>query len=169
MDYKKLKNQAVLRWWLMFTLIIAGSAGIYIKGLADTIYEADITKISFLIFIIFIVYSIKTGLNTYRFSEKDFEIYEEKIDFGEFLAKIFPKLGILGTVIGFIYTLDTTMLSIDTANIVSLKNALLHMSSSIGTALYTTGTGIVCNILLIIQLKNLEMYINKNRMKRSGE
>lgn len=142
-----MKRKTFLQWWLLFTLVIAGSVLAYITGLFGRVNEADFTKISFLIYGLFIVFSIKCGFNTSKLKEDQA---------GWFVSDIMITMGMIGTVIGFIYMLSTCFGSIDTANPQTMQLALSKMSTGMGTALYTTASGLVCSLLLKLQLFNLE-------------
>ena len=60
------------------------------------------------------------------------------------------KLGLLGTVIGFILMLSSIQ-SIESFDVETLKNALGAMSGGMGVALFTTLFGLVGGILLKLQ------------------
>jgi biopolymer transport protein ExbB/TolQ len=60
------------------------------------------------------------------------------------------KLGLLGTVIGFILMLSSIQ-SIDSFDVETLKGALTSMSGGMGVALFTTLFGLVGGILLKLQ------------------
>ena len=65
-------------------------------------------------------------------------------------AEISLKLGLLGTIIGFILMLQP-IANLDNTSAENLKIALASMSSGMAVALYTTLSGIVVNTLLRIQ------------------
>ena len=69
---------------------------------------------------------------------------------GWFVADAMLKLGLLGTVIGFILMLSSIQ-SIDSFDVETLKNALSAMSGGMGVALFTTLFGLVGGILLKLQ------------------
>ena len=69
---------------------------------------------------------------------------------GWFVADAMLKLGLLGTVIGFILMLSSIQ-SIDSFDVDTLKGALMAMSSGMGIALFTTLFGLVGGILLKLQ------------------
>ena len=69
---------------------------------------------------------------------------------GWFVADAMLKLGLLGTVIGFILMLSSIQ-SIESFDVETLKNALSAMSGGMGVALFTTLFGLVGGILLKLQ------------------
>ena len=83
----------------------------------------------------------------------------EIVDNGFFVADILLKLGIIGTVIGFIIMLSS-LSTIDEMNLAKMNNLLLSMSSGMKVALYTTLSGLICSILLTIQNNFFENKIN---------
>ena len=83
----------------------------------------------------------------------------EFVDNGFFIADILLKLGIVGTVIGFIIMLSS-LSTIDEMNLSKMNNLLLSMSSGMKVALYTTLSGLIGSILLTIQNNFLENKIN---------
>jgi len=159
-----------LRWWLMVVLIsIMGWLSVHV-GIIGDIVESDITYISFLIIAMFIYFTIQTGILTYQASieTESYYIYREKSDIGWFVVGIMPVLGMLGTVIGFIYMLLSCFQTADIGNIAKLPMMISKMSVGMGTALYTTATGLICGLLLRIQLYNLQYLINKKTDSLDG-
>jgi len=71
-------------------------------------------------------------------------------DIGWFLIDVLLKLGLLGTIVGFILMLgsvaDTSSLDVNT-----MQKVLKQMSSGMGTALYTTLAGLVGSMSLGLQ------------------
>jgi len=76
-------------------------------------------------------------------------------EIGWFLADVMLKLGLLGTIIGFILMLgsvaDTSSLDANT-----MQKVLRQMSSGMGTALYTTLAGLLSSVLMAVQYQMLE-------------
>ena len=64
-------------------------------------------------------------------------------------------MGMVGTVIGFILAFSN-FTELDVTNIESMRLVLRTMATGIGTALWTTLIGLVCNTLLKLQLINYE-------------
>ena len=78
---------------------------------------------------------------------------ESKI--GSFISDSLFRLGLLGTIIGFVLMLQPIS-SIDSFDEISIKNALTSMSSGMSIALFTTLTGLVGGLLLKMQYYFLE-------------
>ena len=92
--------------------------------------------------------------------QDDFKIkLYEYVDNGFFMSDILLKLGIVGTVIGFIIMLSS-LSTIDEMNLSKMNNLLLSMSAGMKVALYTTLTGLVGSVLLSIQYNYFENKVN---------
>ena len=65
------------------------------------------------------------------------------------------KLGLLGTIIGFVLMLGTVS-NITDFDLSTVQKILSHMSAGMGTALYTTYAGLVCSILAGVQYHMLD-------------
>lgn len=74
---------------------------------------------------------------------------------GWFITELMIKLGLLGTIVGFIFMLGSIS-EISTADVTSMQKALKQMSSGMGTALYTTLVGLTGNMLLAAQYALLD-------------
>ena len=140
--------KALLRWWLIFCLtILAGGIAIYFD-IHKELYEADQTKISFLILTIFVLTSIWIGVVT--------KLQDRTVELGWFIAEACLALGMIGTVTGFLLMLNGAFTQIDLSNPTTIQNSLVNMALGMSTALYTTLTGLVCSLALKIQLVNVE-------------
>ena len=76
-------------------------------------------------------------------------------EFGWFCSDIMLKLGLIGTVIGFIIMLSS-LTDITTFDVTLLQGVLTTMGSGMGVALYTTISALVAGVMVAIQYYNLE-------------
>ena len=76
--------------------------------------------------------------------------FEKKISYGLVASDVALKLGLLGTIIGFILMLKP-IADLNSTSPEDLKIALSSMSSGMAVALYTTLTGLIVSTLLRIQ------------------
>jgi hypothetical protein len=76
-------------------------------------------------------------------------------EFGWFCSDIMLKLGLIGTVIGFIIMLGS-LSDITTFDVTLLQGVLTTMGSGMGIALYTTLSALVSGVFVAIQYYNLE-------------
>ena len=57
--------------------------------------------------------------------------------------------------------LGTAFSNIDVSNAATLQQALSDMAIGMSTALYTTLIGLVCSLIIKVQLVNLEVALNE--------
>jgi hypothetical protein len=79
---------------------------------------------------------------------------------GWFLADLMVRLGLLGTVIGFIVMLSSVS-SVSSIDLPTLQQLLGNMSNGMRIALYTTLTGLVAGILLGLQYRLLDAAVDR--------
>ena len=160
------KYSILLRWWLFFAVASLGTVALYLSGVIQKVNQADVTKISFLIYAVFAVFTIRAGLDTYHLSrensitEQHVSRYYKKSDIGWFVSDTLLTLGMIGTVAGFIYMLDTSCSNMDPQNVISMQGVLAKMGVGMSTALYTTAAGLVCSLLLKLQMYNLTHHLD---------
>lgn len=141
-----------LRWWIILSMIVVGFVVFVWSGSVRSVYSGDITKISFLIYFLFSYFTIRTGIDTHQAcSSCDTRIIKHK-DLGWFVADAFLTLGLIGTVFGLII-----IANVDADQ--SKAEIVGTLGTGLGTALYTTASGLICRLLLRIQLYNLEQCI----------
>ena len=146
---------ALLKWWLIFCLSSLGLAISVWFDFHNILYEADVTKLSFLILGIFIISSVWIGNKTYKVQKE--EDYDQETDVGWFIAEACLALGMIGTVTGFLFMLGMAFQDIDVSDTISLQNALMLMAKGMSTALYTTLIGLISSLIIKIQLVNIEV------------
>lgn len=92
------------------------------------------------------------------------EVYESRLkgphEIGWFVADAMIKLGLLGTIIGFILMLGSVM-NVADFDVTTMQKILQHMSTGMGTALYTTMAGLVCSMLATAQYHMLDQHIDE--------
>jgi hypothetical protein len=137
-----------LKWWLIIVCISLGLVFFAIYGGINYVNESDFTKISFLIFALFVYCSVMVGRATY----KKIDI----IEFPRFCIGIMTKLGMAGTVIGFISMLSVCLKNVDVQNTQSMQIILSEMTTGMSTALVTTAAGLIFSLLLHIQIFNFD-------------
>ena len=145
----------LLKWWLIFCLILIGFGTSFHFNLHSQLYSADVTKLSFLIIIIFVFTSVWIGRKTYDLESTS--VIDDKIDVGWFIAESCLALGMVGTVTGFLYMLGTAFENIDITDATTLQDALASMAKGMSTALYTTLTGLIASLIIKVQLVNYEV------------
>jgi len=159
------KYTPLLQWLIVVVLISIGIGLLFVTDLISRVNEADVTKLSFLISGIFLFFTVRIGIGHYRLSSvekpaKAFLEAQKKVsELCGFVSRILVDLGIVGTVIGFIYMLSVSFGDVDASNTAGLRLALQNMGIGMSTALYTTAAGLICSVLLRIQLYSFMRHI----------
>lgn len=83
------------------------------------------------------------------------ERLRNKLTIGWFASDALVKLGLLGTIIGFILMLDPVA-NIETFDVEHLKRALTAMTGGMAVALFTTLTGLIGSTLLKLQYQIID-------------
>ena len=148
-------GRKLLKWWLVFCLTLLGFGTLYYFNMHSQLYHADVTKLSFLIIIIFMFTSVWIGRKTYDLETTS--VIDDKIDVGWFIAESCLALGMVGTVTGFLYMLGTAFENIDITDATTLQDALASMAKGMSTALYTTLAGLIASLIIKVQLVNYEV------------
>jgi MotA/TolQ/ExbB proton channel family len=160
------KYSILLRWWLFFAIASVGTVALFLSGVMQKVNQADVTKISFLIYGVFTIFTIRTGIDTYhlcredKVTERHISKYYKKSDIGWFVSDTLLTLGMIGTVAGFIFMLDSSFSKMDPQNVISMQGVLAKMGTGMSTALYTTAAGLVCSLLLKLQMYNLTHHLD---------
>jgi hypothetical protein len=140
--------KSFLKWWVIISITAVGLAFFTIYDGISYVNDSDATKLSFIIFALFIYGTIQTGVNTYRKTNR--------INLSRFLVGVMTKIGMVGTVIGFMMMLSTCLVNINFQNVQSLQSVIGQMTSGMSTALVTTATGLICSLILHLQIFNLD-------------
>ena len=151
--------KSLLKWWLIFCLTLLGMCTCVYFNIHKELYAADVTRLSFLIISIFICTSVWIGSKTYKVGIQ--QDYNQQSDVGWFISESCLALGMVGTVTGFLIMLGTAFANVDVSNALTLQQALSDMAVGMSTALWTTLVGLVCSLIIKVQLVNLEVALNE--------
>lgn len=87
------------------------------------------------------------------------EVYESRLkgqhEIGWFTSDLMLKLGLLGTIVGFVLMLGSVA-NVTDVGLSAMQHILKQMSSGMGTSLYTTFAGLVCSMLTASQYYMLD-------------
>lgn len=129
-------------WWITNLAVATGVFWAWHNGIIAKIWYDDVTMITS---ILAILYLITTALIGYVAYTKD---YANKIvDACWFLSEQMLAIGMLGTVVGFIYLLSSGITSASVTDPTSLATLLANMSVGLGIALYTNAVGILASLI----------------------
>jgi hypothetical protein len=143
-----------LRWLLVFCGSIAGLSICAMLGLLQELYRVDSTFISVGVLALYVVVSLFIGWMTTLAPSSTVDLHREAC---AYVPELMVGLGMLGTVIGFLQMLGAAFGGIELSNVQATQAALGRMASGIGVALTTTLVGLVCSMLVQLQLVNLNI------------
>jgi len=139
-------------------------------GILLSMWEKDITKLSFVIMGVFMVMVVWCGSKYWQVSRlqdrprttrQEFATVGTSLEVGWFVSDLFLTIGMIGTVIGFICML-AGFSTVDLNNIQTLQDLLSKLGVGMSTALYTTLTGLICSCLLKVQCFGLQQTLCEN-------
>ena len=156
---KKLTVQ--LRGFILLGVIFFGIFLIQDNGFFAILLEGDRSRLSYLILFVWLIATLRwlwllSWCQNVQISDKaaDQDATEATmmrfLNHGWLAADLCLKIGLLGTIVGFIFMLAPIrdLAAFDPAN---LQIALRAMSGGMAVALYTTLAGLVCHMVLRLQ------------------
>ena len=160
-----------LKWLLFAMVIFVGAVMLYQLGGFHEIDRMDASKISFLIIAVFSGATAWCGILAWRFDDaaKDDNLsnIERKAEHGWFAAVICEKLGLLGTIWGFMMILVGGFSTLQNADQQALTTLLERVGAGMATAFLTTLVGLVSSILLTLQYHALSTAIDGARHEKT--
>jgi len=129
-------------WWITNLLVLSGTFWAWYAGIISKIWHDDVTMITSALALMYVITSIFIGYIAYT---KDYT--NKLVDACWFLSEQMLALGMLGTVIGFIYLLSSGITSASVNDPSSLATLLANMSVGLGIALYTNAVGILSSFI----------------------
>ena len=142
MNYSLTTN--FLKWWLLLILIVIGASVAWYFDFFLFLLEYDFTRLGFFTLFIFCLNSISIGIKIYNDNRN--------LNTEWFWSDAVISIGMIGTVIGFIYMLFSVFSNIDLTDSIKMMSSLSEMAKGMSTALLTTLTGLVSSMLLKLQL-----------------
>ena len=163
-------SKALQQGLIVLGLILFGGYLLFDSGLVSVLLEGDKSRLSWLILAIWLGMSARWLFLLRRIESTDAIAEDDMVrwlNHGWFAADSVLKIGLLGTIIGFILMLVPIgeLTSFD-AN--SLQSALAAMSAGMAVALYTTLTGLIANIILRFQFQFLADAMQKRLIGKTG-
>ena len=145
-------SKAFLLWWIQIVTISFATFLIYSYGWFEKLYDADQTKISFIIIAIFLASTIASGFLSYRSTPNSHAVS----NYVWFASETMVTLGLIGTVAGFLLMLNSAFDNLDVSNVENVQKVISNMALGMSTALCTTLAGLVGSVLTKIQMVILE-------------
>ena len=145
-------SKAFLLWWIQVVTVLFAAILILTYGWFDKLWDADQTKISFIIITIFFATSIATGFLSFRSNTQ----YIKLSNYIWFASETMVTLGLIGTVAGFLLMLSSAFDNLDVSNVENVQKVISNMALGMSTALCTTLSGLVGSVLTKVQMVILE-------------
>ena len=139
-----------LKWWIQTAIIVFSAFMINQYGWWEFLYNADMTKISFVIIGVFLISSLSIGFISLKSTNWDH--IDRLTNYVWFGSEIMVTLGMIGTVAGFLIMLNTAFTGLDVNDIKNVQDAISDMAIGMSTALVTTLVGLVCSTIIKIQM-----------------
>lgn len=139
-----------LKWWIQTAIIVFSAFMVDQYGWWEFLYNADMTKISFVIIGVFLISSLSIGFISLKSTNWDH--IDRLTNYVWFGSEIMVTLGMIGTVAGFLIMLNTAFTDLDVNNIKNVQEAISNMAIGMSTALVTTLVGLVCATIIKIQM-----------------
>ena len=163
-------SKALQQGLIVLGLILFGGYLLFDCGLVGVLLEGDKSRLSWLILAIWLGMSARWLFLLRRIESTDAIAEDDMVrwlNHGWFAADSVLKIGLLGTIIGFILMLAPIgeLTSFDAS---SLQSALAAMSAGMAVALYTTLTGLIANIILRFQFQFLADAMQKRLIGKTG-
>jgi len=124
-------------------MILSGAVTWYFS-FVNFLYANDFTKLSFVIIAILFFTTLIIGYKYYK-NNHDFEIEW-------FTSEVVISLGMIGTVVGFIFMLYAAFSELTVDDSAKLQQSMMLMAKGMGTALLTTLVGLISSVLIKCQL-----------------
>ena len=166
------QNSALLQGLILLGLIVFGVYLVHERGLVGVLLSGDRSYLSLVIFAVWAVMSLRwlyllRCVQQWRDqlavpraampaaqTDQIEAMLARWLNHGWLAADSVLKLGLLGTIIGFILMLSP-IAGLSGYDAASLQAALTKMSGGMAVALYTTLAGLVANLLLRVQFQLL--------------
>lgn len=129
-------------WWITNLAVATGVFWAWHSGIIAKIWYDDVTMITSVLSLLYVVTTALIGYVAYT---KDFA--SKIVDACWFLSEQMLAIGMLGTVVGFIYLLSSGITSASVTDPTSLATLLANMSVGLGIALYTNAVGILASLV----------------------
>tara|TARA_R110000787_G_scaffold3233_3_gene12815 strand:+ start:223 stop:672 length:450 start_codon:yes stop_codon:yes gene_type:complete len=139
-----------LKWWIQTAIIVFSAFMVHQYGWWEFLYNADMTKISFVIIGVFLISSLSIGFISLKSTNWDH--IDRLTNYVWFGSEVMVTLGMIGTVAGFLIMLNTAFTDLDVNNIKNVQEAISNMAIGMSTALVTTLVGLVCATIIKIQM-----------------
>ena len=141
----------MIKNWILHVLTALGLYAAYDFGILQHMFINDVTWISTGIILTYFYLSIKITYYWYIGADTIHPIWDQ-IDF---YSNIFLKVGMIGTVIGFLLVFGKAFDNFNIDDKEQVAAIISSMGIGVATALWTTLIGLIASFLLDIQVDNV--------------
>jgi hypothetical protein len=149
-------KDAILRWWAGVCISTAAVVTLGYLGLLHTLWDTDVTKLSFIIMTLYAVVTGYIGWLKMNYNTAQEERFQSHVNVCWFSSEAMTTMGMIGTVIGFLIMLGPAFAGIDIGNSEKMMEVIADLGAGMSTALTTTLVGLICSLATKAQLVNLE-------------
>lgn len=147
------RQNLFIKWFIIFAAILAGCSIAGSMGLFSVVLAADVSHLTTIIATLFLLSSLLAGKLSFDLSKDNVSdvSLKRRLKVLNFMADTFFTLGLMGTIIGFIYMMRGTLnANADVATIIT------QLKTGSSTKLFTTLFGLVSSLLLQVQVLVIE-------------
>lgn len=141
-----------LRWWLIFWLSVGGAVAAWRLGFYPYLWRSDASFLSWACLGLYLLMTAFVGQITAQ-SRRGNQDFQRHLPLCWFAANTLLGLGMIGTLIGFMLLLQSIQ---GVGANPDMQKLLSAMMAGFSTAGLTTIVGLVCSLLLKLQLINLQ-------------
>jgi len=164
-----LRRKIFLRWSLVASLTGVGAVILMNLGWFGLMYRSDFTRLTVITLIAFAFGTLWCGFLSWRADELEERKRDPSLNHAQILKDIendaghgwlvadfiCPSLGLLGTVVGLFYTFMGAFEGFMSNDPAAIQRLLEQISAGMSTALVTTIVGLICSIILSLQMHML--------------
>ena len=158
-----MKSNAFFKWWVVTLATAVVTFWLYRFDVLTTMLVADASYMVATTMAVYVLAAAYIGKLSYNISNLNYFSTETDLEAGWFASDLCMTLGLLGTVIGFIFMMKYNLVGADLTNVATTSKVLANIISSMGTALYTTAVGCALGSILKIQCFVLQREIESYR------
>lgn len=141
----------MIKNWIIHVLTLLGAWIAWDNGVIQHMFANDVTWLSSAIIAMYAGLSVKLAYYDYLGTNSDHPVWDQM----EFFSNLFLKIGMIGTVIGFLIVFGEAFENFDIDDRENVADIITAMAIGIATALWTTLIGLICSSLLDLQLENV--------------
>ena len=155
-------SKTMLYWFFFLCVQAVGYTLAAEFGYLNMAVAADISRLTYFIILLHVYASAVIG---YAIHQLQFSVGEPNLKRAWFLAELPMSIGMIGTLVGFIYMIYASI-GVLPAEITTtmLRDTVKGLALGMGTALWTTLFGLAVSTLLKIQCMLLESAVDKKNV-----